>query len=356
MSDVLKPLRIGPIEVDMPVMLAPLAGYSDLPYRMLCRRMGARYCTTEMMLDRLLSSRHGRQTATLLASCPEDTPTAGQLIGNEPEEMARAAGELCKIGFDVIDLNFACPVNKALRRRRGGWLMQEPEQIERITRAVLAVADRPVTVKVRQRFGSAETSDNGYEVTARCLDAGAAAVTMHARSVGVKYAGPADWDFLASLRQRHPQAVLIGSGDILSPAHALRMLRETGVNGVIVARGGIGNPWFFRQVQDLAAGREIHRPSLQEQREVMLEHFTAALELYGPQVGPKIMRKFGIKYARMHPNPRILRMAFVAVHTPDDWHRVLDRYYCPGYHAGGETVPAATAGIPDASDDWENDE
>ena len=311
----------------MPVVLAALAGYSDLAYRRICRRFGARFCTTEVMLDKCLLA--GPKLRKRLArTADDDHPIAGQIMGSDPRQMAQAAAHLAEAGFDVIDLNFACPVRKALRRRRGGYLMKQPERVVEIVRAVTAAVDRPVMLKLRRSFDEADTSCEAlWHICDGAFDAGAAAVCLHARSVQALYAGPADWDTLVRARQRYADRTIIGSGDILTPADALRMLEETGVDAVAAARGAMGNPWFFRQVGDLAAGREPCPPPLAEQAEVLREHFAAACELYGPRRGPKIMRKFGIKYARIHPRPKEARMAFVEVKSPAGWQAVLDRLY-----------------------------
>ena len=333
----LRPFHIGRIRIDLPFTLAPMAGYSDHPYRLICRQFGAPYCTTEMMLDRLLLTK-GRMRNRLLKLSEEDHPIAGQLIGNDPAVMAEAAKELCRMGFDAVDLNFACPVRKALSRRRGGHLLTEPDQAVRITRAVVASVREvwpgtpapPVTVKLRQKFDQADGEDAFWRIAEGAFQAGAAAVCVHARSVERKYAGPADWEFLAAVKRRLPDMTIIGSGDVLTPAQGLRMLAETGVDAVAVARGALGNPWFFQQVRELAAGREPHQPSLAEQRDVLTRHFAGACELYGPEKGPRIMRKFGIKYARMHPHPKQMRIAFVAVKRPEHWQAVLDEHYRDG--------------------------
>ena len=322
----LKPLRIGPIEIGLPVVLAPLAGYSDLAYRRICRRLGAGYAATEMMLDRML---HRPRTQQMRMARTEvaDHPVAAQIVGSDPADMATSARVLDEMGFDVIDLNFACPVRKALRRGRGGHLMSQPDQAVAVTRAVLAATDRPVTLKLRQRFAADDTEDAFWRIAEAAFDAGAAGICVHARSVEQKYSGPADWDFLARVKAHFHDRCVMGSGDVSTPARALEMLAQTGVDGAAAARGCLGNPWFFQQVRDLADGRQPHRPSLAEQREVMLEHLAGAVDLYGPLGGPKQLRKFGIRYARMHPTPKKVRMAFVAVRRPEDWHGVLREYY-----------------------------
>jgi nifR3 family TIM-barrel protein len=333
-----KPFRIGDVEVSTPVVLASLAGYSDLPYRLICRRYGAPFCSTEMLLDRCLLA-GPKLRNRLVQITPQDHPLAGQLIGNDPDTLAAAARVLCEQGADVVDLNFACPVRKALARRRGGYLMKQAELAVRITRAVIAAAGRPVTLKLRRAFGEADAADDSfYRIAEAAFDAGAAAICVHARSVEAKYAHPADWGFLARARRHFRDRVLIGSGDVLAPQVALDMLEQTGVNGVAVARGALGNPWFFRQVRDLAEGRPPCRPSLAEQREVLTGHFAHACEIYGAKRGPKIMRKFGIKYARLHPMPQKVRTAFTKVKRPEQWTAVLEEWYQEGIDTPGRRL------------------
>ena len=263
MPGTLNSFSIGNVQIDFPVVLAPLAGYTDLPYRLICRGFGAPYCTTEMMLDRQMFL-DGKLRRRLVNLTDADHPVAGQLIGNEPDTMARAAKVLCEMGFDVVDLNFACPVRKALARRRGGYLMNRPEQIGQIVRAVVAASDRPVTLKLRRSFKHCDGAF--WDIASSAFDAGATAITVHARSVEAKYAGPADWEFLAEVKRRFAGRTIIGSGDVLAPADALRMLEQTGVDAAVVGRGALGNPWFFNQARDLAAGRQPHVPSIAEQK------------------------------------------------------------------------------------------
>lgn len=327
MSIELKPLWIGDIEIATPVVLAALAGYSDLPFRRLCRRLGAPYCATEMLLDKSLTM-SGKLQRRLMMLTDDDHPVAGQLIGRDPDEMAAAAKLLCGKGFDAVDLNFACPVRKALGRGRGGALMKDPDGALAVTRAVIAASDRPVTLKLRSGYAlHDETHEAFYRIAEGAFDAGAAAICVHARTVGAKYVGPADWAFLADVKRHFASETIIGSGDARTPQAALRMLVETGVDGVAAARGALGNPWFFRQVADVAAGREPYKPPLSEQRQVIAAHFDETVDLYGDYRGPRIMRKHGIKYSRVHPAPKKVRMAFVDVRTPEDWHRVLDELY-----------------------------
>ena len=321
-----KPFNIGPVRIDLPLVLAPLAGYSDQAFRMLCRSMGSGYCATEMLLDKslLLNAKLRRRLVQL---CDDDHPLAGQLHGNQPHEMAAAAVELQTMGLDVIDLNFACPVRKALARRRGGWLMSDPDQAVAIAQAVIDAVELPVTVKVRKGFAEGDPCDALWQILDGAFAAGAAAACIHGRSVEAKYTGPADWGVLIEAKQRYGDRVIIGSGDVRDAAAAVEMLQTTGVDAALAARGALGNPWIFRQCRELLEGRPPHQPDLTEQAQVMRRHFDHAIAVYGPKRGPKIMRKFGIRYARMHPAAKTVRMAFVAVKNPDQWHAVVDEHY-----------------------------
>jgi len=328
LAQVTRALKIGPVTIDFPVVLASLAGYSDLPYRLLCRSLGAPFCTTEAMLDRQMLV-DGRLRQRLVRLDDADHPVAGQIMGGDPAVMASAAAVLRDMGFDVIDLNFACPVRKVLARRRGGYLMDHPERAVEIIRAVLeAVPDRPVTVKLRRAFREADTGSGSFwRIAGEAFEAGAAAVCVHARAVDQKYRGRADWDFLARVRREFPGRTVVGSGDVLTPADALRMIAETGVDGVSAARGAIGNPWFFRQARDLAAGRAPQRPTFAQQRETIERHYRLACGVYGADRALKVMRNFGIYYARLLPRPARARAGILAVRTERDWRDFLDAFY-----------------------------
>ncbi len=323
----LRPLRIGPIECHPPVALAAMSGYSDLAYRLICRRLGAGYCATEMMLDRLLLL-PGKLRSRLVHTDPADHPVAGQIIGNDPSVMAAAAREVCSSGFDAVDVNFACPVRKVLARRRGGYLLKQPELAGRILRAVVAASSRPVTVKLRVGFeADGAGQENFWRIAEAAIEAGVAALCVHGRTVEQRYNGPADWELIARAKRRFADRTVLGSGDVAGPAEAVAMLERTGVDGVVFARAALGNPWIFRQLADYLAGRTLYQPPVAEQRALLEEHFALAVSLYGQRRGPRMMRKFGIKYARLHARPSAVRAAFVTVRTAADWQAVLEKFY-----------------------------
>ena len=322
------PLKIGEVEVGFPVVLASLAGYSDLAYRLICRSLSAPYCTTEAMLDRQLLM-ESRLLDRLVRLDGADHPVAGQIMGSEPAVMAQAAARLSRLGFDVVDLNFACPVKKVLARKRGGYLMAHPELGLDIVKAVLdAVPDRPVTLKLRRAFEEKDTTAQAFwKIAHGAFNAGIAGIGLHARSVEQKYTGTADWAFLARVKREFPDRTIIGSGDVHTASDALRMIEQTGVDGVMAARGAIGNPWIFEQARDIAAGGEPRAPGIDEQREVISRHFRLACDLYGPNRGLKIMRNFGIYYARRHPQPALVRAAVIKVQSERDWQDWMEAFY-----------------------------
>jgi tRNA-dihydrouridine synthase len=195
----------------------------------------------------------------------------------------------------------------------------------------------PVTVKMRRGLDDSDSSrEKFFQIFDGAFDRGAAAITVHGRTVEQKYVGPSRWEFLREVKQHAPSRVVLGSGDLFTPQACLDMIRSTGVDGVTVARGAIGNPWIFGQVRALSAGMPLPpAPTVHEQREVIAEHYRLAEELYGPQLCGRQMRKFGIKYSQLHPQPQAVRDAFVAVARPGQWLDVLAQWYAedqPGRH------------------------
>ena len=332
MTDTLiSPLRIGPLALDFPVVQAALSGYSDWPMRVIARRCGAPYALCEVMLDRFLTTLKNREkTRHHLMISDEEHPVGGQLMGAEPEQFGPAAVRLVEAGFDVIDINFGCPVKKVLGRCRGGFHLSQPATaVEIIQRVREAVPDRiPVTVKMRRGIDdSPESRDKFYEIFDAAFERGVAAVTVHGRTVLQRYDGPSNWDFLRELKSHARERTVLGSGDLFSAAACQQMMQYTGVDGVTVARGAIGNPWIFAQARALFAGNELPPPTLFEQRDVIREHAALAREIYDPKRACGVMRKFGIKYARLHPHAEQVRNAFAVVRSDEQWRQVLETWY-----------------------------
>jgi tRNA-dihydrouridine synthase B len=328
----LRPLSIGGVGLASPIVQAALSGYSDLPMRVLARRFGASYSLCEVLLDTFVAVMGtNRKNLARVAVSDEEHPVGGQLMGANPDDFPPAARRLVAAGFDVIDINFGCPVKKVLGRCRGGYLLSVPDTaLEIVSRVRDAVpAGVPVTLKMRRGLDdSPESADKFWTIFEGAFARGVEAITVHGRSVQQRYVGPSSWGFLAEVKRVAGERTVIGSGDLFSAEACLAMLDQTGVDGVSIARGAIGNPWIFRQTRALLAGEPLPPPpSLHEQRDVLREHFRLAEELHGEQLAGRTMRKFAIKYARLHPEYLAVRDAFVAVKVNADWQAVLDRFY-----------------------------
>jgi nifR3 family TIM-barrel protein len=261
----------------------------------------------------------------------DEHPIAGQVLGAEPDEIAAAALRLVQRGFDVVDVNFGCPVKKVLGKRRGGFHLGQPwRALEIVQRTRDAVPDRvPVTVKLRRGIDdSPQSRDMFWEILEGVFAAGVAAVTVHPRTVTQRYTGRSCWPVLAEAKRCLGERTILGSGDLFSAQDCVEMLRQTGVDGVSVARGAIGNPWIYPQIKALLSGAALPPPpDLHEQRAVIGRHYRLAEQLYGAKRYVRIMRKFGVKYAALHPQYVSVRDAFVGATRPDDWQAVLQRWY-----------------------------
>ncbi len=339
----LKPLTIGNVEIGFPIVQAALSGYSDWPMRVIAKRLSAPYTICEVMLDQfLVSLKERKRTSHFLHISEEEHPVGGQLMGAEPEQFAEASLKLVEAGFDVIDINFGCPVKKVLGRCRGGFHLGQPEvALDIVQRTRDAVPNEiPVTVKMRRGIDDTqESEDNFFEILDGAFKIGVAGVTVHGRTVKQRYIGPSRWEFLKRVKRHIGDRILLGSGDLFTAQDCLNMIEETGVDGVTVARGAIGNPWIFQQARALADGQPLpNPPTLHEQREVIREHFRLAAQVYPEnRVGP-IMRKFGIKYSILHPLHDQVRASFVKIKDEAQWIAALDRWYSndgPGVHPDG---------------------
>ena len=328
-----QPLSIGNVSIGFPVVQAALSGYSDLPMRVIARRHGASYAVCEVMLDQFLLALSKREkTKHFLDIHPSEHPVGGQLMGAEPEQFSAGAMKLVEAGFDIIDVNFGCPVKKVLGRCRGGFHLSQPSVAIEILRRTRDMVPQHIPVTVKMRRGIDDTNgsrDNFFQILDGARDAGLAAATVHGRTVEQRYVGPSRWEFLAEVKQHVGDSIkILGSGDLFSAQDCLRMLEQTGIDGVTVARGAIGNPWIFSQAQALATGDALpDPPSLHEQLAVMRDHFKLCEQTYTPQRAPLLMRKFCIKYSQSHPQHEQVRTALARIKTRQEFEIVLDHFY-----------------------------
>ena len=268
-------MKIGSITIDNPFILAPLAGYTDLAFRLLCREMGAGLTVSEMI------SCHGlvygqQKTITMLKTVPEEQPYAIQLFGNEPEIMGKAAAIVSEQQVDIIDINMGCPVRKVIKRGSGAALMKDPKRAEAIIRAVIDNTDLPVTVKFRSGWN--ESSITAPEFAAMAENAGAELVTVHARTWTQQFGGLADRDVIAKVK-KSVSIPVIGNGDILCHADGLAMMAETGCDGVMVGRGALGNPWVF-QPGNIPEGIEKRLPVMLRYLQLADQHIDTTRLLF----------------------------------------------------------------------------
>lgn len=347
---------IGPIHLPLPFCQAGLAGYSDRAMRLVARRNGCPYAVTEALLDIILVN-GGEGLRRSIDINDEDHPIAGQIIGSDAATMSRAGQLLEQAGYDVIDLNFACPVKKIKNKARGGHMLLDAEKGIEILQSVRDALkpETSTTLSLRRGFDDSEESrERFFRVVDAAWNAGFSAVRVHGRSVEQKYNGNASWAFLREVKQRYPHRTILGSGDVFTAEDAVRMLRETGVDIVWIARGAIGNPWIFKQAAMLLEGQgargegsghsafriprsafpslapcpsPLTPPSIHEQRHALAEHFAIAMEIHGEGLAGRRMRKMGIKYSRFHPSSALVKSEFIAVHSLRDWTNVLDKWY-----------------------------
>ena len=306
-----------------PVILGPMAGVSDLPFRTLCREQGCGLVCTEMVSAKAMF--YGNKgTDLLLQTIPEEHPAAVQLFGSDPGLMADMAKRLEEQPFDLIDINMGCPVPKVVNNHEGSALMKDPELAGRIIRSVSSAVKKPVTVKIRAGWN--EALKNAVEIAKAAEANGAAAVTVHGRTREQYYAGKADWDIIRQVKEAVTIPV-IGNGDVRDAESAAAMFLRTGCDGIMVARAARGNPWIFREIQAALSGQDVPpAPSFPERREMILRHARMQISLFGEHMGMLQMRKQVAWYTAGCPHSSDLRRAVNQVECLEDLKKLLTEY------------------------------
>lgn len=321
-------LQIGNLDLDVPFYQAPLSGYSDRAMRRLARRFGCPLTFTGVLLDKVALHR-GAMRKLHLQPVPDESPVGAQILGADPQTMAQAAAVLEQVGFCAIDLNFACPAPKVLRRGRGGALLDHPRRIMEIYKRVRDMVSLPVLVKLRIGVdGGPASRECFWEICERLAGERPDAIVIHGRTVGKMYRGKADWTILGEVKQRFADQIIIGSGDLMTPQDVAQRIHTSGLDGVAIARGAIGNPWIYRDCRVLLAGQApAPPPTLEEVAEVMLQHLEWILELYPERKAVPFFRKFAAHYSKRHPRRKAALPDLMAAKTAEQVRQAIRHWF-----------------------------
>ena len=305
-------LKIGNVTLENNIILAPMAGVCDLPFRVLCKEQGAGLLCMEMVSAKGIYYRN-RNTEILLQTVPEERPVSLQLFGADATIMSEMAKRIEERPFDILDINMGCPVPKVVNNGEGSALMKQPKLVYEIVSKIVKAIQKPVTVKIRKGFDDAHV--NAVEIAKIAEEAGAAAIAVHGRTREQYYSGRADWDIIRQVKEAVSIPV-IGNGDILTAQDVYRMKRQTGCDGFMIGRGAQGNPWIFRQILHyMETGEEMSKPDIREVADMILRHARAQIAFKGELMGMREMRKYAAWYTSGYKNSAKLRGKINEVET-----------------------------------------
>lgn len=317
----MKPLQIGNVTLENNLILAPMAGVTDLPFRILCKEQGAGLICMEMVSAKAILYRN-KNTEELLNIDEKERPVSLQLFGSDPDIISEIAKQIEERPFDILDINMGCPVPKVVNNGDGSALMKNPLLAGKIIEKTAKAIQKPVTVKIRKGFDDDHV--NAVELARIAEESGAAAVAVHGRTREQFYSGKADWDIIRQVKEA-VNIPVIGNGDLLTGADVLAMEQQTGCDGFMVARGAQGNPWIFKQMLHyLETGEEPPRPSMEEMVNMMLRHAKMLLDYKGDYTGIREMRKHATWYTGGYRNSSKLRAKINEVESYEELKALFD--------------------------------
>lgn len=314
-------MKIGNVKLANPYILAPMAGVTDRPFRLLCKEQGAGPLCMEMISAKALQYKN-RNTKALLSIDPREYPVSLQLFGSDPKIISEQAKAIEELPFQILDINMGCPVPKVVKNGEGSALMKDPKLVYEIVYQTARAIEKPVTVKIRKGFD--DTCVNAVEIARVIEEAGGAAVAVHGRTREQYYSGQADWEIIRKVKEAVSIPV-IGNGDVTSGEKALKMKEETGCDGIMIGRGAQGNPWIFQDLLEYErTGQMPGRPSAKELKETMLRHARLQIEFKGGYLGIREMRKHVAWYTKGLPGSAKLRDEINQVESYEELEALLD--------------------------------
>jgi nifR3 family TIM-barrel protein len=316
-------LQIGSLRIENGLVLAPMAGYTNLGFRLTIKKLGAGLVTTEMVSSMGLALNHGK-TLDYLKSHTDERPLAVQIFGSEPEVMARASEIAASHGADLIDINMGCPVKKVVKTGAGAALLKDMNRIAAIIQAVRKSCPLPLTVKIR--IGWSPLDPVACDVAHVAEDCGADGITLHPRYATQRFSTPADWSWIRRVKEA-VKIPVIGNGDVFDALAALRMKAETGCDGVMVGRGAIRNPWLFRQIESLKQGLPLTEPGLEERKSYVMDHYRFLCEYMSEKNATFTMRGLLISFTKGLPNSSRLRASVSRIVNKETLFTITDAYF-----------------------------